>query len=155
MKTMMIIVILSITSGCGLKKKIVMSESKKVESRTQSDIVVSRLQSSNYRHLLDSNGLKVALKIYPKDIFRLDEDGFTGYADSLIWASNSAYIKRQTDVKSISAKDSLKSELTLSREKTKKHKEFKYRKRISFWWLIGLALALLVFSRHLWRKHLS
>lgn len=124
--------------GCAIKQKAIESKASKSQTIAQVQSIQSQKQRvQSYQISIDTSKMTNWFKIYPKDVFVVDNNGFKGAADSLIWYGNRVQLSwhqqiDQQDQEQIFREVSRYKELTAATERKKEVA----KGRISLWWLI-------------------
>ena len=135
----LIYVLLCLMCSCSAKRKLTSTTRMDTEKLTELQTLRTRKQSAqSYLFSLDSSNGSNWLKVYPREVFTVNKDGFIGAADSLIWYGNSRQFSMRTQ------QDKQDQEQSHSEvAKSKKLSSIRERKSnvlkagTSIWWMLG------------------
>lgn len=140
----LIYVLLYLMCSCSAKQKWLESNSSSKRLSTEREVLAVKKQNSKSLYFsLDSGKQTNWLKIYPKDVFVFNNNGFQGAADSLIWYGSGSRMHSEEVLSQRNEKewrnDTMKNTELFSAEERKKSL---WKFGFSFWWVIAGVLVL-------------
>ncbi|SOD15117.1 hypothetical protein [Pedobacter xixiisoli] len=152
----LIYVLLCLMCSCSAKRKLTSTTRMHTEKLTELQSLRTRKQSAqSYLFSLDSSNGSNWLKVYPREVFTVNKDGFIGAADSLIWYGNSRQFSMRTQ-QDKQDQEQWQSEVSTSKEgvSLKAQQREVFKTGTSLWWILaaGIAIGMLLICRKL--KHL-
>lgn len=143
--------------GCATKRKLKEDIAIKTYQSAEANTLQTRQQHFESYHLgTDSASQTNFLKLYPKGAFVINNNGFQGSADSLIWYANAQQVSKQQQSATQSEKRSASQ--VVKRTETqgiKQQKKDLTKVGISTWWLVGCVVACCVLLRYYMRIRLA